>query len=50
MPKFLTKEQIATYQNDGLIFPIKVMTKTEAGELQRRLEQYERDNDGPIQK
>ena len=50
MPKFLSKEQIATYQNDGLIFPIKVMTKTEAGELQRRLEQYERDNGGPIQK
>ena len=37
MPKFLTKEQIATYQNDGLIFPIKVMPETEAGELQLSL-------------
>lgn len=50
MPKLLTKEQIATYKNDGLIFPIKVMPETEAGELQRRLEQYERDSGGPIQK
>ena len=50
MPKFLSKEQIATYQNDGLVFPIKVMPEIEAGELQRRLEQYERDSGGPIQK
>ena len=50
MSKFLSKEQIATYQNDGLVFPIKVMPEIEAAELQRRLEQYERDNGGPIQK
>ena len=50
MPRLLSTEQIAAYQKDGLLFPIKVMGEAEAHKLQVNLEQYEEKNGGPIQK
>ena len=50
MPRLLSTEQIAAYQKDGLLFPIKVMSEAEARKLQVNLEQYEEKHGGPIQK
>ena len=50
MPRLLSTEQIAAYQKDGLLFPIKVMSEAEARKLQVNLEQYEEKNGGPMQK
>jgi non-heme Fe2+,alpha-ketoglutarate-dependent halogenase len=50
MPKLLTPNQVKAYKQDGLLFPIKVMEQTDAQALQNRLELYENQSGGPIQK
>jgi ectoine hydroxylase-related dioxygenase (phytanoyl-CoA dioxygenase family) len=41
MPKLLTESQVAAYQRDGYVFPIRVMSEAEAGGLERRLRDME---------
>ena len=50
MAKILTNKQIAEYKDNGLVFPITVMSENEAGTLQQKLESYEISSGGPIQK
>ena len=48
MPKILTQEQVDAYWRDGCIFPIRVMSAADAGELRRRLEAFEAETGGPL--
>ncbi|MEO7742625.1 MAG: phytanoyl-CoA dioxygenase family protein [Usitatibacter sp.] len=48
MPKVLTQQQVDRYWRDGCVFPIRVMSAGEAGELRRRLEDFERQAGGPL--
>ena len=48
MPKFLTQEQVDAYWRDGCIFPIRVMSPADAGELRQRLEAFEAETGGPL--
>src|SRR5215212_3331822 len=48
MPKILTQQQIDTYWRDGCVFPIRVMSETEAGEIRERLETFEKKAGGPL--
>jgi len=48
MPKCLTRAQIEQYREDGCVFPIRIMSETEAAELRRRLEAFERRTGGPL--
>lgn len=48
MPKILTQQQVDQYWRDGCVFPIRVMSAAEAGQLRRQLEDYERAADGPL--
>ncbi len=41
MPKYLTSEQVTRFDDDGVIFPIEVMSPAEAEALRRRLEAAE---------
>jgi non-heme Fe2+,alpha-ketoglutarate-dependent halogenase len=42
MLKFLTPAQIEQYRDEGCVFPIRIMSETEAAELRGRLEAYGR--------
>jgi hypothetical protein len=48
MPKSLTPAQIKQYRDEGCVFPIRIMSETEAAELRRRLEEFERQTGGPL--
>jgi hypothetical protein len=48
MPKSLTPAQIEQYRDEGCVFPISVMSETEAAELRRRLEEFEERTGGPL--
>ena len=48
MPKLLTQQQIDQYWKDGCVFPIRVMSATNALEFRRRLETFETAHDGPL--
>jgi len=50
MPKILSREQIDAYDRDGLVFPVPVMSSSEAKGFRDRLEAYENSTGGPIQK
>jgi non-haem Fe2+, alpha-ketoglutarate-dependent halogenase len=48
MPKILTQQQIDTYWRDGCVFPIRVMSESDAAEIRERLEAFERKTGGPL--
>jgi hypothetical protein len=48
MPKRLTLAQIEQYREEGCVFPIRIMSETEATELRGRLEAFERRTGGPL--
>jgi ectoine hydroxylase-related dioxygenase (phytanoyl-CoA dioxygenase family) len=48
MPKCLTPAQIEQYRGEGCVFPIRIMSETEAAELRERLEAFERRTGGPL--
>ena len=47
--KRLTAEQIAQYQSEGFVSPVRVLSEEAALELRARLEHYERSQGGPLQ-
>jgi ectoine hydroxylase-related dioxygenase (phytanoyl-CoA dioxygenase family) len=48
MPKILSPEQIAEFEREGCVFPIRVMSEADAAELRTRLEEFERRTGGPL--
>jgi non-heme Fe2+,alpha-ketoglutarate-dependent halogenase len=48
MPKALTPAQIEQYREQGCVFPIRIMSETEAVGLRGRLEAFERGMGGPL--
>ena len=48
MPKCLTAIQIEQYREEGCVFPIRIMSETEATALRGRLEEFERRTGGPL--
>ena len=50
MPKLLSQDQIDRYHRDGCVFPIRVMPESDARELRRRLETFEREQGRPLQR
>ena len=48
MPKILTQAQVDQYQRDGCVFPIRVMSESDAHELRERLEAFEKKTGGPL--
>jgi hypothetical protein len=48
MPKFLSPAQIEQYREEGCVFPIRVMSETEAAEHRARLEEFERQTGEPL--
>ena len=48
MPKILTQQQIEKFWRDGCIFPIRVMSETNALRIRDRLEAFESETDGPL--
>jgi len=48
MPKILSQSQIDTFWRDGCVFPIRVMSATDAIEIRRRLEEFEGETGGPL--
>jgi non-haem Fe2+, alpha-ketoglutarate-dependent halogenase len=48
MPKCLTPAQIEQYREEGCVFPIRIMSETEAAEFRGRLEAFERRTGGPL--
>jgi hypothetical protein len=48
MPKWLTQAQIEQYREEGCVFPIRVMSETEAAALRGRLQEFERRTGGPL--
>ena len=48
MPKILTQQQIDTYWRDGCVFPIRVMSESDALEIRERLEAFEKKTGGPL--
>jgi len=49
MPKILSAEQVANFERDGFLFPIRVMSEQQAGVYRDRLTEYERTTGEPIQ-
>ena len=47
MPKVLTPAQIAQFQRDGYVHPIRVMSAAQAATLRARLEAFEAASGGP---
>ena len=43
MPKFLTKEQIEQYNDEGFISPVRVISEQEAVSIRDELEQVEKE-------
>ena len=48
MPKSLTPAQIEQYRQEGCVFPIRIMSETEAAALRGWLEAFERRTGGPL--
>src|ERR1043166_6403054 len=48
MPKFLTKTQIAQYEEEGYLAPVPVMAEHEALALRQQLEAIEAEMGGPL--
>jgi non-haem Fe2+, alpha-ketoglutarate-dependent halogenase len=48
MPKILSQQQIDTFWRDGCVFPVRVMSEADAGELRARLEAFEASTGGPL--
>ena len=48
MPSVLTQSQIDRYWRDGCVFPIRVMSETDALELRNRLEDFEAKTGRPL--
>jgi len=48
MPKCLTQAQIEQYREEGCVFPIRIMSETEAAALRGWLEAFERRTGGPL--
>ena len=48
MPKILTQAQVDQYERDGCVFPIRVMSESDAHELRDRLEAFEKKTGGPL--
>lgn len=48
MPKLLTQDQVDAYWRDGCIFPIRVMSESDASGLRARLEAFEAETGGPL--
>ena len=49
MPKILTDAEIAQFERDGFVFPIRVMPAADAARYHAALETYEAASGGPIQ-
>ncbi len=49
MPKILTEDQIAGFERDGFVFPVRVMSEDDALDFKARLEAYEAGTGAPIQ-
>ncbi len=49
MSKVLSEAQVAAYERDGYVFPVRVMTAAEARSYRDRLEAYEAETGAPIQ-
>ncbi len=48
MPKLLSDEDVAAYQDRGYHFPIEALSATEVADFRRKLEDYEAASGGPI--
>ena len=48
MPKILTQAQIAAYETEGYLAPVKVMDETDAVKLRKKLETIEAGMGGPL--
>jgi chlorinating enzyme len=48
MPKLLTPEQVAQFERDGFVSPVRVMSEAAAAELRARLEEFEASQGGPL--
>src|SRR5262252_273604 len=48
LPKVLSPEQIAAFEREGCVFPIRVMSEGNAAQLRARLEEFERQTGGPL--
>ena len=48
MPKVLTAQQIAQFEREGCVFPIRIMSDADAAQLRARLEEFERHTGGPM--
>ena len=48
MSKILTPEQIATFRRDGCVFPIRVLSTSEAKAVRDHLEDFEKQSGGPL--
>ena len=48
MPKCLSPPQIEQFREEGCVFPIRIMSETEAAKLRGRLEAFERATGGPL--
>ena len=46
MPKILSEEQVRRYRRDGFVYPVPVLSASEAADYRRRFEDYERLNGG----
>ncbi len=49
MPKILTDAEVAQFERDGFVFPIRVMSAADAAGYRAALEAYEAASGGPIQ-
>ena len=48
MPRILSQQQIDQFWRDGCVFPIRVMSETDAAEIRSRLEDFENKAGGPL--
>ena len=48
MPKLLTADQIAQFEREGYVSPIRVMSDADAREIRRQLEAFEGRSGGPL--
>jgi len=48
MPKRLSPAQIEQYRNEGCVFPIRVISETDAAKNRAKLEEFERQAGGPL--
>lgn len=48
MPKILTQQQIETFHREGCVFPVRVMSESDAKEIRAKLEAFEAEHGGPL--